>query len=80
MKQYICDRCGTVISSNEWFHNHILLYDSDVSYNKGIEFQGNRSYSEYDFCDDCLKILNTLNQAFVDNEVIEIIHTRNGED
>lgn len=80
MKQYVCDRCGAVIPSNKWFHNRILLYDGDVSYGKGIEFKGNRSYSEYDFCDDCLNTLNNLNQAFVDNEIIGTVHRRNEED
>ena len=80
MQQYVCDRCGAVIPSNKWFHNRILFYDSDVSYDEGIEFKGNRSYSEYDLCDDCLKILHILNQAFIDNETIKIIHIRTEED
>ena len=65
MQQYICDRCGAVIPSNKWFHNRILFYNSDVSYDKGIEFQGNRSYSECDLCDDCLELLNKINESFM---------------
>ena len=66
MKQYICDRCGAVIPSNN-SHHHILFYDSDVPYNRGIEFQGDRSYSECDLCDDCLEYLHNMNQMFMEN-------------
>lgn len=67
MKQYICDRCGVVIPSDKFYHNHIIFYDSDVPYKYGIEFQGDKSYSECDLCDDCLERLHNMNQAFMEN-------------
>ena len=65
MKQYICDKCGTIIPiySN---YNHVILYDKGVR-NAKVEYQSNNKYNECDLCDDCLEYLHNMNQAFMEN-------------
>lgn len=62
MKQYICDRCGNIIYKYST-RNHIVLYDSDVKY--GAMLHGNDKYNEYDLCDNCLRVLNKINDSFI---------------
>lgn len=59
MKIYICDRCGATTSCN-----NVKLYNELTSNNNDVE---------YDLCDDCLKVLHTLNKAFINNDLIHII-------
>lgn len=65
MKQYICDRCGAVISLYNHRRNHIVFYDRDIR--SDIQYQNNYHYNECDLCDDCLEYLHNMNQMFMEN-------------
>ena len=77
MKQYICDRCGVVIPLYSDNHHHILFYDKDVQ-NAHVQYQFNNKYDERDLCDDCLELLNNINEYFIsydrtNEEILEAI-------
>lgn len=64
MQQYICDRCGDVIPLYNHRRNHIVFYDKGVK-NFNIVYQDNHKYNECDLCDECLELLNKINESFI---------------
>lgn len=62
MKQYICDRCGSVINLYD-AHNHVQLYDADIKH--GAILYGDEKYNWYDLCDNCLEVLYKINESFI---------------
>ena len=69
MKQYICDRCGAIISNIN--HPHVVFYDNDDPFSN-IQYQSNNKYSECDLCDDCLEHLHNIIQAFIGNHELVV--------
>lgn len=65
MNQYICDRCGNVIHTYNNNHRVVLYEQGEFG---TIEFDGNCNFRSCDLCDNCLDILNRINEVFIDYE------------